>query len=145
MRSPIRGAMRPSDAAARVVGLVLLVLISAHVAYLPVLAFEDHDVTASSNARQDGGPAAKRWPPTLYPQSSDHGDGGSHLAEHGDRDAECMAGTATLSMRSSTPDALRRPAGIPNAAEADSFAPTTGVISPAELTRRHLLLQVLLR
>lgn len=133
-------------AAARLVSLVLLVLITTHIAHLPVMAFEGHvGVAEPGSAPHDTDHAAMEQAHAVRTTPSDHGADAEQLAGHGDADGECMAAAATLPTRASTTDVLTLPASDSSVVEAGSFAPAPASIHPAESTRRHLLLQVLLR
>jgi hypothetical protein len=141
----VRRYTRWPRTAARFASLILLVMITAHVTHLPVMAFEGHvGVAAPRSALHDNHPAAMDHAQTVRTTPSGHGDDPERLIGQSDADVDCMAAEATLPTRASTTDMLTLPVSDSNAVEAESFDPAA-IIHSAESTRRHLLLQVLLR
>jgi hypothetical protein len=129
----------------RVVSLTLLVLIAAHVAHLPVIAFEVHSGPAElGEPAHLGHPAQIVQVPAQGAPPSEHVAASPHLAGHAGTDAECMTAAATLPMRAATPDVLTLPHNLPSAVEAGPFASSAAIVYPAKSSRRHLLLQVFL-
>ena len=123
-------------------GLILLALFAAHAAHLPVLA---HDELAVVGEAVDGhhlSVAHERHqvepPPTAF-------ESASRLEKQADHGVECVAELATMPTRILVPGSLPSPTSIAREATAALSSPRGALVVLPVPTRRHLLLQVLLR
>lgn len=129
----------------KVARLLLLVVIAAHVAHMPVLAHGAHDHSQQGGLHWATGDPGIGHEHALQATPTDPGTGDATLADSNDRGVECMTTAATVPTRTAALDALAVPAPIQFGADAVSAGPAWAVAPRIEGARRHLLLQVLLR
>jgi hypothetical protein len=124
---------------------ILLVLIAAHVAHLPVLAHGAHADSEQVGLHRATGDRSIGHEHELRATSTIREMSEATLADSSDQAVECMTTAAAIPTRTGALDALAVPAPIQFGADAVSFGPACAVAPRIEAARRHLLLQVLLR
>ena len=149
VRAGLTPDFRMRDLATSSVGkiacLLLLVLIAAHVAHLPVLAHGAHLEREQSGLHLATGALSAGHEHELQAAATSQGTSEAALADPSDQGVECMTTAATIPTRTAALNALAVSEPIQFGADAVSFGPACVPAPRLQIARRHLLLQVLLR